>query len=284
MKYILCLLMLAPALLNAQNSEGPHDPSLAENTSCPFSYSSVLDYLPAENAFASDDQYATVSHCDCCDANTKCFQSSGYGFNIPLSAIIDGIIVEVEKKASSGSMIQDNGLKLLKAGAVTGSSYATADNWPFADTYSTYGGAGDLWGTTWLPSEINDEGFGLAIATISYTCTGNGIPAISYIDHIRITIYFTDEATGISSSTSSNSSSMIISPNPSANGDLSLSFPLVEKRIQLFVTDVVGKIVEEKMLEPEGGTAKYSSSLSHGVYILSARGASNVYVEKLVVK
>src|SRR6185295_6047583 len=128
MKYILCLLMLAPALLNAQNFEGPHDPSVAENTSCPFSYSSVLDYLPAENAFASDDQYATVSHCDCCDANTKCFQTSGYGFNIPLSATINGIVVEVERKASSGSMIQDNGVELLKAGVVTGVSYATAAN------------------------------------------------------------------------------------------------------------------------------------------------------------
>lgn len=284
MKHIAYLLVLLPAILNAQAFEGPLDPALAENTSCPFSYSSTLDYLPAANAFASDDQYATVSHCDCCDANTKCFQASGYGFTIPLSATINGIVAEIEKKASSGSMIQDNGVKLLKADTVTGSSYAAPDNWLFADAYSTYGGADDLWGTTWLPSDINDDGFGLAIATISYTCTGNGIPAISYIDHIRITVYFTDETTGVSTEASSQSSSMIISPNPSRNGDLTLFFPLAEKHIHLFVTDVAGKIVEEKMLEPEKGMVKYSSSLSQGVYILSARSAVNVYVQKLVVE
>ena len=284
MKNIFHLLILVPVLLSAQNLQGPFNPTLAQNTSCPFSYSSTIDYLPAENVFASDDEYATASHCDCCDANTRCLQVSGYGFAIPLTATIDGIVAEVEKKASPGSIIQDNGVRLLKANEVTGNNYATAVNWPLADTYITYGGTGDLWGDTWLPSDISDDGFGLAFATISYTCNGNNIPAVTYIDHIRISVYFTDVATGTSSVVSSDDSHMIIAPNPSNSGDVLFSFPPGEKNIHLIITDPTGRIVEDKVVDVVGGKVRYTSSLSPGIYVLSAKGGSNVYVQKMVVE
>src|SRR5215217_416136 len=105
MKKMSLLLILFSRFVSAQNSQGPLSPSQAENTSCPYSYSSTVDYLPAENVFESDDQYATASHCDCCDANTRCFESRGFGFTVPSTATIDGIVVEIEKKATEGSMV-----------------------------------------------------------------------------------------------------------------------------------------------------------------------------------
>src|SRR5262245_44447770 len=109
LKFTMCMLLI-PLALQAQNSAGPLSPTVAENTSCPFAYSSPTNYLPESNVFSSDNNYSTATHCDCCDMNTRCFETKGFGFNIPSSATIVGIVAEVEKKATSGSMVQDNGV------------------------------------------------------------------------------------------------------------------------------------------------------------------------------
>lgn len=283
MKQLLFVLIVLPCCISAQNSQGPMLPSQAANTSCPFSYSSMVDYLPAENAFASDNNYATASHCDCCDANTRCFETKGYGFTIPATASIEGILVEVEKKASGGSMVQDNGVKLLKAGTTVGTSQATADNWPFTDTYFSYGSATDLWGTTWTADEVNDSAFGLAIATISYTCFGNGSPVISYIDNVRITVFFKDIGTGISDPATQSAGLLIITPNPITENTVHLSFPVIEESVTIFITDLSGKKVQEKLLKLSAGKAQVNLDLPKGIYTFSARGLHNCYVQKLVV-
>lgn len=164
-------------------------PGTATNGNCSFAYGSSLNLAPGGNVTASDNQYATASHCACCDANTSCLNASNFGFSIPPSATIDGITVEIEKRASSGASIQDNGLKLLKNGLEVGNNGAQFGvNWPTTDTYITYGGSTDLWGTTWTPADINSAGFGLVFASIDYSCAGT---TTSYIDHIRVTIHYT---------------------------------------------------------------------------------------------
>ncbi|HUM47290.1 MAG TPA: T9SS type A sorting domain-containing protein [Chitinophagales bacterium] len=283
MKKLFFAHMLITGSIQAQNSQGPLVPSFAENTSCPYSYSSTIDYLPAENAFESDNSYATASHCDCCDANTRCFETKGYGFTIPSTSTIEGILVEVEKKASGGSMVQDNGVKLLKAGTTVGTSQATADNWPFTDTYFSYGSATDLWGTTWTADEVNDSAFGLAIATISYTCFGNGSPVISYIDNVLITVFFKDIGTGISDPATQSAGLLTITPNPITKNTIQLSFPVIEESVTIFITDLSGKKMEEKILKLSAGKAQVNLNLPIGIYMLSARGLHNCYVQQLVV-
>lgn len=165
---------------------------------CSFAYSSTVGYSPANNIFTSDNQYATASHCDCCDQNTQCLFATGFGFSIPLSATINGIVVEIEKRASPNATIQDNALKLLKNNVELGTDHASPNPWGMSDQYYSYGSSTDLWGSTWTPSEINAPGFGVGFASISYTCFGNGPAATSYIDHIRVTVHYTDMSTGIS--------------------------------------------------------------------------------------
>lgn len=284
MKKIYLITLLFPFIINAQNFQGPLSPSLTGNTSCPFSYSSIVDYLPAENAIESDDVYATASHCDCCDANTRCFETAGYGFTIPLTATIDGIVVEVEKKASGGSMVQDNGVKLVKAGTTVGLSQATTANWPSTDTHFTYGSATDLWGTTWLPEDINDSGFGLAIASISYTCFGNGSPVISSIDHVSITVYFTDIATSVSNTSSANANQLLVTPNPSASGFIQVSLPSDEKLVNISIADMTGKIHYEKTSVLSSGRLALNISLPKGTYTMHVNGSAHSYVKKFMVE
>ncbi len=272
------------ATLSAQTSEGPLSPGAAANTSCPFAYSSTVDYLPAANASASDDVYATASHCDCCDQNTRCLESTSFGFSIPLTATINGIVVEVEKHATANSMVQDNGVRIIKNGSTTGADHMTSANWPAADAWSTYGTPTDLWGTTWTPLDINASNFGVAIASISYTCNGNGGAMISYIDNIRITVYYTDISTGISS-VSSDGSGMQIFPNPSS-GNVTLSVASTESVATVKCFDVGGKevFVVNKMNAGGKIVLEETNGLAEGIYFLEVMCGEERAVGRIVVE
>lgn len=77
----------------------------------------------------------------------------------------------------------DHAVRLMKGGTISGSNLAAAGAWPTADAYATYGGATQLWGLTWLPSDITATNFGAALAAR----VQNGTAAV---DHMRITVYY----------------------------------------------------------------------------------------------
>jgi len=79
----------------------------------------------------------------------------------------------------------DNNVRLTRAGGAVGSNYAQGTTpWPTADSYATYGGSTDLWGTTWTPAQINNPNFGVLFSAIHQSGT-------LQVDHIRITVYTT---------------------------------------------------------------------------------------------
>lgn len=60
--------------------------------------------------------------------------------------------------------VADNIVKLVKGGAVVGTSQATATLWPSGDIEVQYGGAASLWGTTLLYSDVNAADFGVVLS------------------------------------------------------------------------------------------------------------------------
>lgn len=139
------------------------------------------------NAAASDNLYAYAV----LGGNTTSYylKATGFGFTIPDNATIDGIVVEVERSAS-GFYVRDARVYIVKGNALTGTNKANSTPWPSTDTYQTYGSPTDLWGTTWTPADINSTGFGVAISVLNQDTN----IAQAYIDHIRITVYYTHVA------------------------------------------------------------------------------------------
>jgi hypothetical protein len=83
-----------------------------------------------------------------------------------------------------GASAVDNSVRLMKAGVITGADRAqTTVTWPTGDSYAVYGGASDLWGTTWTLADINDANFGVVLSANKQS-DGN-----LRVDHIRITIH-----------------------------------------------------------------------------------------------
>lgn len=116
-----------------------------------------------------------------------------FAFAIPTGATIDGIKVEVQK---FDTLIYDNAVRIMKGDVIGSTDKSSPDPWPASSTYISYGGENDLWGESWSPSDINSSGFGFAISAKTESA-----PEDAYIDHIRITVYYTEYVSGEGDST-----------------------------------------------------------------------------------
>lgn len=140
---------------------------------------------------------------------THQLQASSYGFEIPSTATILGITVQLNRKASVASAVTDATVQLMKAGATVGSNKAAGGFWSNVGDFPSYGtGVTDLWGTTWTPSDVNNSGFGVAVAatntsgtaqlgfatiTVAYTlgfaaCTGGSSTVIAVARCTALTV------------------------------------------------------------------------------------------------
>lgn len=162
-------------------STGPKYPTTTSTTN--GSGSSGQWANPA-NIFADDGSNATAAflapptYTDELDGRT-------FGFNIPSNAIIDGIKLEMEVPSSTRWQESFSVMMLKKAGVITGSNKAGTGS--SANGIWTYGGASDLWGTTWTPAQINAAGFGFGFQA-TYSSSGNDFTIA--VDFVRITVYW----------------------------------------------------------------------------------------------
>lgn len=143
------------------------------------------------NAVSSNDTYAVCTFTSI-GGISHYLNAQDFGFSLPAGVTIDGIVVEVEKKKGSGApTINDTRIRIIKGGAI-GSTDKSGAAWSETEAYVTYGGAADLWGETWADTDIEATNFGFAMSA-----TG-GLGGAGYnisVDHIRITVYYTEAAT-----------------------------------------------------------------------------------------
>jgi hypothetical protein len=115
---------------------------------------------------------------------TVYLRAVGFGFSIPMVSVIDGIKVEVECFDNVASGHPTLAAKLRKNTAYVGDEKTIA--FPRYEAYVALGDVTQLWGTTWVPTEINSDTFGVGI----YGTWATGSDRTLSIDHIRITVYY----------------------------------------------------------------------------------------------
>ena len=83
----------------------------------------------------------------------------------------------------------DNTVELLRGGSPVGSNKADVNAWPsLTDAATTYGGASDLWGTTWTAAQVNGSDFGVRIIADEISGTDS---VTARVDHVTVTIDYT---------------------------------------------------------------------------------------------
>ncbi|HJS20460.1 MAG TPA: Ig-like domain-containing protein, partial [Anaerolineales bacterium] len=154
---------------------------------------------------ADDDVTASVTLTTAASQN---LDMTNFGFSIPTDATINGISVEMNRWASAGN-VSDDTVQLFKAGSLVGEDKAADGNWDtVTSTVVTYGGASDLWGTTWTPAEINASDFGVTLDLKR----GGSNPRTANVDYVRITVTYTPANAATTTTVTS-------SVNPSTYGD-----------------------------------------------------------------
>ena len=137
---------------------------------------------------ADDDSYAGVSAATF-DANLGSYllKLGGFKFEVPTGATVNGIIFQIEKYGTA-SDAEDGTVQLTKnfTAGVGNDLRIVAGLWPTTLTATTYGGTSNLWGTTWSPSEVNNDNFGLLFSVSSV-----GTNTDAFVDYIRTTVTYT---------------------------------------------------------------------------------------------
>ena len=191
------LQIIAPLLLFAGNNAwcqcqaaGPQNGSVFSNNTSVGSYgwSNVNNAQLPDGSFATAGKFLGVLS----TATSNYLVMENPGFTLSPVYPICGIKVDITRDAVGigvGSSIKDNSVKIIKNGVITGTEHASGVSWFGFNATATYGSSTDLWGTTWLPSDINAANFGVAVsATLSSGLAG--LFLTPSIDNIQVTVYY----------------------------------------------------------------------------------------------
>jgi len=140
------------------------------------------------NAKISDNVYA-LSYIDSNSPYcTKYLKLYNFNANIPIGSIINGIMVQVERKESGvvTDHIKDKSIKLVRDGTIEGEDKPSATNWTSSDVIIEYGSSVSLWGLSWIADQVNSVNTGVVFSAKKV------FPEIptAYVDMIKMKIYY----------------------------------------------------------------------------------------------
>ena len=189
----LVILFFSANTMVCSQSQGPNNPATVTTGSaaclaCQGSLWTTPANAEVADGFFTGAPLAAAGSC----FQTNCYRSrpllaTNFGFNIPANATISYIVVHVKREGTVAAVIMDSLVSVMKANVISGANHAHPDYWPGTNTDTSYGGPGDLWGTTWTPADINATGFGVALIAKNTSATLYN----AYVDNINVTVYYT---------------------------------------------------------------------------------------------
>ena len=199
-------------------------------------------------------------------------QGSNYGLSVPTGATITGIQVEIMRQSNNAAspFIRDSVVRLSKGGTITGDNKAAlATNWPNAMTATTYGGVGDLWGTTWTPADVNNANFGVAL---SATRSTTGTARTASVDYMRITVYY---SLTLTYSAGANGSIAGVSPQTVPSGSSGTSVTAVPNVGYHFTSWSDGVLTAERRETNVAANVSVTANFAINTYTLKYAGGAN---------
>lgn len=168
---------------------GPNPPgTMADATGAGGSVS----WGAVDNAKTSNDAFTYASASGTTTSHE--LRATNFSFAVPDGATINGVTVAIERRQAigNGNTVKDSVIKLMKAGAVTGSSKAdTATTWPNTDTVKSYGGISDVWGATLSVEDVNASTFGVSLI-VALNVSDDFEACVARVDFISITVTYTE--------------------------------------------------------------------------------------------
>lgn len=194
-----------------------------------------------------------------------------FEFDIPATAVIEGIELILVKSSSSVNEISDQTISLYLNNNTIGENKADTAFWSNTFTSINYGDTADLWNTTLSPADINDSGFGVLINTTPAEVYCQN----AFIDFVKLSVTYTDT---MGANVHSFVDDFSIFPNPAKDVlTLKSKFPIDSFSIysvtgnEIFSSDAISKIHSLSI-----------QNLANGVYFLKAESDGISVVRKFV--
>lgn len=142
------------------------------------------DWASTGNVSAADAAYTFIDPAD--PGAGSILRMDNYGFTVPASATIKGIVVET-RSYRTGPDVTYSLIRLQNGGSYLGSNKAASENHPVGVTIYDFawGSAVDLWGATLTPAIVNASTFGVDVQISSVGAAWN-----IYLDYARMTVYY----------------------------------------------------------------------------------------------
>ena len=116
--------------------------------------------------------------------------TKGYGIDLEDPVLVEGIEIIVRRKGTESGYLRDYRVSLTKDGTnYVGDNNADTNyyTWHSYEEAITYGGADELWGTTWTEEEIESANFGVYFQPYN---NYNDEYADVYVDVIEVVVYY----------------------------------------------------------------------------------------------
>lgn len=184
-----CLVLVSITVLFVSASDtGATSPGTTDNVDddTGIAWTNIDNSQSQSNTYASVSS-ASVDHSDFIYAHN-------FGFDIIADATIDGVKFEIDKYASDDAALKfaiDRYMYIVDENGVSGTDKAdTVTKWATRDrdTYVSYGGATDNWGDELVTgADVNNANFGCKFSCEVLAGIGS---TTAYVDHIRVTVYY----------------------------------------------------------------------------------------------
>ncbi len=165
-----------------------YDPVDASVTATPSTVSQEVrssEWNEPSNALSVDGVFTNVNNLVQDESSDELVLRS-FGFNLPSTALVTGIQIDVAR--SGGDGIEDKRVQLVSGGSRRGRDLADPSTpWSGEDSTVQYGGSSQRWGLFWTAAEINDPGFGVLLSATYRLPAGN---ADALIDGVTATVTY----------------------------------------------------------------------------------------------
>ncbi len=163
---------------------GPNPGTLAESVPRPDATGGIAWQSP-KNALTVD---GTFAHADVdLDQQTELLRVTGYGFNLPSTVTIKGVVVELKRRGLNE--VVDGNIELWLDGVASARPKFVASGWPVAIGTHHYGQEVDTWGDALTPAMVGKPGFGTEIWARRREDAGTG-PAPADVESLIITVWY----------------------------------------------------------------------------------------------
>jgi hypothetical protein len=163
---------------------GPNPGTLAESIPRP----DATGGIPWQNPMNALTVNGAFAHADVdVDQATELLRVTGYGFNLPATVSIKGVVVELKRQGQN--KVVDGNIELWLDGVASSRPKFVASGWPVAIGTHHYGQEVDTWGDTLTPAIIGKPGFGTEIWARRRDDAGTG-PAPADVESLIITVWY----------------------------------------------------------------------------------------------